>query len=179
MSKTVTTRGPAGPARSRHRATAGLAVTALLLTWFLVSVFVHPLPHQASDRAGAPLLPGAEVAPSVVGIFSHACINCHSEKTLWPWYSYLAPFSWLVENDVKRARRLLNLSRWDTLDPAEQRLLLTAIATVIENREMPPHKYVVFHPEVKLSTDDSVQVIEWTRAERRRLRASVTSLTAK
>ena len=80
---------------------------------------------------------------------------------------------------MKRARERLNLSRWDSLDAAEQRLLLTAIATVIENREMPLHRYVVFHPGVTLSTDDSVQVIEWTHAERRRLRASESSLPAK
>jgi len=91
----------------------------------------------------------------------------------------VAPVSWLVENDVKRARQHLNLSRWDGLDAAEQRMLLTAIATVIENREMPLHRYVVFHPEVKLSVDESVQVIEWTHAERRRLRASEPSLQAK
>ena len=115
----------------------------------------------------------------MVDVFAHACINCHSEKTRWPWYSHVAPVSWLVENDVKRARKRLNLSRWDRLDAAEQRLLLTAIATVIENREMPLHRYVVVHREVKLSADDSVQVIEWTQAERRRLRASESSLPAK
>jgi hypothetical protein len=58
-------------------------------------------------------------------------------------------------------------------------MLLTAIATVIENREMPPHKYVVLHPEAKLSSEDSTRVIEWARAERRRLRSSATMLTAK
>jgi hypothetical protein len=115
----------------------------------------------------------------VANVFAHACINCHSEKTRWPWYSHVAPVSWIVENDVKRARERLNLSRWDRLDTAEQRQLLTAIATVIENREMPLHRYVVFHPGVKLSAADSVQVIEWTHAERRRLRAYESSLGAK
>ena len=176
MTKTITNHSVSGPTRLRRVAGFG---SGLLLVWLLASVFVHRLPHEASDRAGAPLLPGAEIAPSVADVFAHACINCHSEKTSWPWYSQVAPVSWLVENDVKRARKHLNLSRWDSLDAAEQRLLLTAIATVIENREMPPHKYVVFHPEAKLSAGDSVQVIEWTRAERRRLRASVSSLTAK
>ena len=122
---------------------------------------------------------GADVPPSVVDVFAHACINCHSEKTDWPWYSYIAPVSWLVENDVKRARKRMNLSRWDSLDSAEQRMLLTAIATVVENREMPLHRYVVMHANVKLSTEDSVQVIEWTHAERRRLRSSESSLPAK
>jgi hypothetical protein len=112
-----------------------------------------------------------------VKILSQACINCHSEKTQWPWYSHVAPVSWLVESDVKRARQRLNSSRWDTLDAVEQRCLLTAIATVIENREMPLHRYVVLHSRVKISADDSDQVIEWTRAERRRIRASESSLT--
>lgn len=157
---------------------AGVAASSLALLWVLVSLLVHPLRHDISDRAGAALLPGSEIAPSVMNVFNHACINCHSEKTHWPWYSQVAPASWFIEGDVKRARQHLNLSRWDSLD-AEQRLLLTAIATVIENREMPPRRYVILHPEAKLSADDSVQVIEWTRGERRRLRASMPKLTLK
>ena len=147
--------------------------------WLLASVFVHTLPHEASDRAGKPLLAGADVPPSVVDVFAGACINCHSEKTRWPWYSHLAPASWIIENDVKRARERLNLSRWDNLDAVEQRVLLTAIATVIENREMPLHRYVVLHPGVMVSTNDSVRVIEWTHVERRRLRVAESGLTPK
>ena len=48
---------------------------------------------------------------------------------------------------------------------ADQRILLTAIATVIENREMPPHKYVLLHPEAQLSAEDSIRVIEWVNGE--------------
>ena len=151
----------------------------MLLVWLLASLFVRTLPHESSDRAGAPLLRGADIPPSVMNVFAHACANCHSEKTRWPWYSRLAPVSWLLESDVKRAREHLNLSRWDRLDAAEQRSLLTAIATVIENGEMPLHRYVVFHPEVQVSLEDSVQVIEWTHTERRRLRESESSLMAK
>ena len=147
--------------------------------WILGSVFVHPLPREVSSRAGAPLLRGADIPPAVEEVFGHACVNCHSEKTKWPFYSHVAPFSWLVENDVRHAREHLNLSRWDDLQEVDQRMLLTAIATVIENREMPPHRYVVFHPEAKLSAEDSARVIEWTRAERRRLRAAASGTAAK
>jgi hypothetical protein len=178
VSKTGTNHRAPGPTRLKRGAgKGGLAASGLLLVWLLASVFVHPLPHEA-DRRAAPLLLGAHIPPSVVDVLAHACVNCHSERTRWPWYSHLAPASWLVEKDVQRARQRLNLSRWDKLDAAEQRLLLTAIATVIENHEMPLHRYVVFHPEVKLSTEDSIQVIEWTHAERQRLRESVHSLTA-
>jgi hypothetical protein len=155
------------------------AASGFVVVWLLASILVHLVPHQTSDRTGAPLLMGAEIPPPVADVFAHACFNCHSEKTSWPWYSNVAPFSWLVEGDVKHAREHLNLSRWDGLEPADQRMLLTAIATVIENHEMPPHKYVLMHPEARLSAEDSVRVIEWTRAERRRLRATAPVLFAK
>ena len=179
MSKRVIRYRVPGPTHLGRGAVKGFAIYGLLLIWLLASVFIHRLPHEAEHRVGAELLAGAVIPPSVVDVFAHACANCHSEKTRWPWYSDVAPTSWIVETDVKRARERLNLSRWDGLDAAEQRLLLTAIATVIENREMPLHRFVVFHPGVNLSTVDSVQVIEWTHAERRRLRAPVPTLTEK
>ena len=174
MSRKVTDHRLPGPARLQPVAEF---VCILLLVWLLASFLAHPLSHEESDRGGAPLLPGADIPSSVADVLAHACINCHSERTRWPWYSQIAPASWLVENDVKRARKHLNLSRWDSFDTAEQRMLLTAIATVVENGEMPPFRYVVFHPEAKLSAGDSAQVIEWTHAERRRIRASVSSPT--
>jgi hypothetical protein len=173
----VTDNSPPGTTRPKLGRGTRFTALSLLLVWLLASMFVHALPHEGSDRAGVPLLPGADIPPPIVDVLAQACVNCHSEKTRWPWYSHVAPFSWLVENDVKRARGRLNLSRWDSLDPVKQRSLLTAIATVIENREMPLHRYLMFHPEVKLSTHDSVQVIDWTHAERRRLRASESSMT--
>jgi hypothetical protein len=165
--------------RPPRSATIGIAFLGFLSFWLLASVFVHPLSHRKPERSGAPLLAGADVPAPVVDVFAHACINCHSERTAWPWYSNVAPVSWLVEGDVKHARQHLNLSRWESLAPVDQRLLLTAIATVIENREMPPHKYVLLHPEAKMSLEDSNRVIEWTRAERRRLRSPLSNLSAK
>jgi hypothetical protein len=178
MKQTVIDSRDAALFSSKRRAIAVLTVSSLPLVWILASLFVHLLPH-GSDRANAPLLPGADIPPSVARVLGNACVNCHSEKTQWPWYSRVAPVSWVVENDVKHAREHLNLSRWDDLPQVDQRMLLTAIATVIENHEMPPHKYVVLHPEAKLSADDSVRVIEWTRVERRRLRASASNMSAK
>jgi hypothetical protein len=177
VSKTVTNGNASGAILFKPG--TGIAVFSLLGVWLLASVLVHPLPHQASDRADAPLLLGADIPASVTDVFVNACVNCHSERTRWPWYSDLAPASWIIENDVKRARERLNLSRWDNLDAAEQRVLLTAIATVVENREMPLRRYIVLHPGVTISATESVRVIEWTHAERRRLRAAESNSGAK
>ena len=172
MGKTLISHNHSGSSWSSRKAKAWLATSSSLLIWFSASALVHPLPHDISDRAFAPLLAGASIAPPVAGVFERACANCHSEKTHWPWYSQLAPMSWLVENDVKEARKHLNLSRWDRLDSDEQRLALTSIATVIESEEMPPRRYVVAHPEARLSTEVASQVIEWARRERHRLKSA-------
>lgn len=171
-------RGRAAYPASRKRAVIGIASAALSL-WILVSVWVHRLPHDPSGGSGALLLRGAEVPGPVLAVFNHSCIDCHSDKTRWPWYSNVAPASWLIERDVQRARSHMNLSRWDSLDSAAQRTLLTAIATVIENREMPPSQYVMAHPQARLSAADSLRVIEWTHAERRRLRAFASARNSK
>jgi hypothetical protein len=149
-----------------------LAGTILTLLWLLASLLVHPLPHDASGRAAAALFPGAGIAPPLTRVFDHSCADCHSEKTRWPWYSQVAPLSWLLEVDVKHARQRLNLSRWDRLNTTEKTRLLAAIASMIQNHEMPPRRCLALHPEARMSADQSVEVIEWTRAERRRLRES-------
>jgi hypothetical protein len=179
MNETATTSSPAAMFSSKRQAIAGLALPLSLFAWIFSSLFVHALPHGASDRAGAALLKGANVPPSVAGAFVHACVNCHSDETRWPWYSHVAPASWLLEHDVKRAREHMDFSHWSDLEPLDQRVLLTAIATVIENHEMPPHRYTVLHPEANLSSEDRIRVIEWTRAERHRLRAVANSAPAK
>jgi len=172
MKESVTNYSRPETARIGSLGSLGFAAFGFVLLWVLASLLVHPLPHRVPESNPAELFKGAGITPAVVGIFRRACINCHSEKTQWPWYSRVAPVSWLVERDVKRARERMNLSHWDALGTSGQRLLLTAIGTVIENRKMPPRRYLMLHPEAKLSADESVEVIEWTRAERRRLRES-------
>ena len=66
----------------------------------LASVFVHPFGAVKARTTNAPLLAGAPVDPSVVRIMERSCQSCHSERTDWPWYSYVAPMSWLIEKDV-------------------------------------------------------------------------------
>lgn len=155
---------------SKAKNVNGTAVTMLTFLWLLASLAVHPLRHDASDRAGAALFPGGEITPSLISVFERSCADCHSERTPWPWYSQVAPSSWLLEAGVGRARSRLNLSRWDSLKTDEQTRLLIVIASVIQNHEMPPHRYLALHSEARMSADQPVEVIEWTRAERRRLR---------
>ena len=76
---------------------------------------------------------------------TRACFDCHSNQTRWPWYSHVAPASWLLQADVDEGRRVLNFSEWNrTYDDAAES------AETVREREMPPRTYLLLHPEARL-----------------------------
>src|SRR6266446_8562646 len=94
------------------------------------SILTRP---AASDHAAAPLLSGARVDPSVIAIIERSCQDCHSDATRYPWYSYIAPVSWLIRSDVTEGRKHLNLSRWPEYPPIRQSRSLSEIANQVKD----------------------------------------------
>jgi hypothetical protein len=129
---------------------------------------IHPFGRMRDDR-DVPLLEGARIDAMDLDRIHRSCSNCHSERVEWPWYSYAAPVSWLVERDIHTARSRLNLSRWNEYSVEERVTLLSAIGSVAKNEVMPPLRYRALHPESRLSESARLALYEWTRSERRRL----------
>jgi hypothetical protein len=88
-----------------------------------------------------------------------ACFDCHTNLTVWPWYSHVTPSSFLVINHVEDGRRRLNFSEWDT----SQRATFADVQHDIENGDMPIWNYVLLHPEAKLSPAETSQLVEGFR----------------
>ncbi len=84
-----------------------------------------------------------------------ACFDCHSNQTVWPWYSNVAPVSWLIERDVERGRHELNFSQWNS----SQRAARDA-GREIQRGRMPQWYYVLLHPSAKLSTQEAQVLIQ-------------------
>ena len=150
-----------------------LRVTVLtgLVAVGLSSLWIHPFGDLKARRSLDPLLAGADVNPGIIQIMERSCQNCHSEKTGWPWYSYVAPVSWLIEKDVHDARSHMNLSRWDQYSLEKKQELLTRLAAAVRSRQMPPARYTLMHPGAKPYATDLEQIYEWARGERRRLKS--------
>jgi hypothetical protein len=130
---------------------------------------VHPFGMVKAGQGNTPPeLPPMDAATAA--LVGRACANCHSEQVRWPWYSYVAPASWLLERDVAEARAHMNLSRWGRYTRAEQEVLLSAIGAVVRTGEMPPVRYQILHPEARLSPDERNLLYDWTRIQKRRLR---------
>jgi len=99
----------------------------------------------------------------VAKVLQRACYDCHSNQTTWPWYSQIAPVSWLVARDVNEGRRHLNFSVWDSYEPAKKAKKLEHVASEVKEGEMPMAIYVPMHPEAKLTEADRALLIAWAQ----------------
>lgn len=96
----------------------------------------------------------AKPDPDLVTIVQRACYDCHSHKTVWPWYSRIAPVSWLVADDVKDGRKHMNFSQWNLYGPEMARKRLKEACQEVRKGEMPLWNYRLMHPEALLSDED-------------------------
>ncbi len=82
-------------------------------------------------------------------------MDCHGNETTWPWYSNIAPISWLVQRDVDEARQHLNLSTW-----GQGRQQTNRIDSLINNGEMPPFQFLIMHPDAALTNSEKQALIQ-------------------
>jgi mono/diheme cytochrome c family protein len=85
-------------------------------------------------------------SPQTRELMQRACFDCHSNETVWPWYSNVAPVSWLVQRDTDEGRAKLNFSEWGMGEQETEEIYET-----VAEGEMPPPMYLITHPEARLS----------------------------
>jgi hypothetical protein len=155
-----------------------VSITALAGLVAVCSVAVHPFgaPKQLQGQNGS--IDDLKLPTEIRAIFRRSCMDCHSSQTAWPWYSYVAPLSWLVERDVRRGRDHMNLSEWQQYTSQQRQKLLADVASAVINGEMPLRQYTFVHRQARLTGAERDLVYQWARRERRRLRAESRSLAS-
>jgi mono/diheme cytochrome c family protein len=93
-------------------------------------------------------------SPEARALVKQNCFQCHSNETSWTWYSNIAPASWLIAYDVIDGREQFNFSDWNN-NPGE----LDEMVEAIQEGEMPPIQYRLFHPESKLNAQQKQDLI--------------------
>ncbi len=116
------------------------------------------------ERTNPPVTKDIDANDDTKAILRRACYNCHSNETVWPWYSYVAPVSWLVVNDVHTARGRFNFSEWDTFDEDYQIYLIGSMLEKVERGEMPPGKYLTMHPNAKITEQELNVLKKWNES---------------
>lgn len=94
-------------------------------------------------------------SPRTKELFNNACANCHSYQTTYPWYSKVAPISWLIASDVDEGREHFNVSAWGV----QKKNKGDDAAKELREGDMPPWFYLPAHPEARLTDVEKKELI--------------------
>lgn len=121
-------------------------ITTGIVLLLLVVLAIQLVPY-GRNHANPPVLAEPQWnSPATRTTFMQACGDCHSNETVWPWYTQVAPVSWLVQRDVDEGRASFNVSEWGRRENESD-----DAAEVVQEGEMPPVQYTLMHPAAKLS----------------------------
>jgi hypothetical protein len=116
------------------------------------------------DRTNPPVETEVPATPDQRVVLRRACYDCHSNETVWPWYSRIAPVSFLVAHHVHDGRRELNLSTWNRYTPEQQLKKLKKSEDEVAEGEMPMWIYLPMHPQARLSAEDRALLRAWSQS---------------
>ena len=118
------------------------------------------------DRSNPPVVSDLEAPLEVKSILKRSCYDCHSNEVDWPWYSYVAPVSWLVAHDVEEGREELNFSEWHRY--ANDSEMKEEIVEEVAEGEMPMGIYLAIHRDAAVSASELALLREWAGPTERR-----------
>ena len=135
----------------------------LAVVFVVIQLFPKNLPENkpADDRD---ILAMHDVPTEVANILKVACYDCHSNQVNYPWYSYIAPVSFLIAHDVNEGREELNFSEWGDYEKKRKIKKLDEIIEETEEGKMPLPIYVALHSEADLSEEQVAALHAWAEA---------------
>jgi cytochrome c551/c552 len=131
-----------------------LITSMKIFKWALLAiVLIQFVPFGHSHTNPANTKEPVWNSPQTRELIHRACFDCHSNETVWPWYSNVAPVSWLLQRDVNEGRTHLNFTEWDRLQKHAK-----DVAEQVKEGEMPLWFYLPMHPAARL-TDTEKQAL--------------------
>lgn len=119
----------------------------------------------AVQRSNPPVTGDVSAPPAIEATLRRACYDCHSNETRWPWYSHVAPISWLAAHEVELGRKQINFSEWGEYYPATRKRKLQWTDRALRQEAMPPWSYRIVHPEVRLTGEERAALERWIDSE--------------
>lgn len=136
----------------------------LQIILMVLGVIMLGIQFIPTTRDNPPVTGEVDAPAEVKVILMNSCYDCHSNETTWPWYSHVAPVSWLVSRDVRKGRRNVNFSTWQSLNQKDRIKILGEIREEVEEGGMPLPIYTLMHSGATLSDEQKALIILWTRA---------------
>jgi len=134
------------------------AIVSIVIVSAIVFVAIQLIPVSRTNPPVQSIIQWD--SPQTKDLVYRACMNCHSNETEWPWYTNLAPASWITSVDVNNARAQFNLSELNKMPTFRRSRLARDMAEQIRNGTMPPSDFLLLHPQARLTDTEKNQLIQ-------------------
>jgi hypothetical protein len=124
---------------------------------------IRPSQANPATDPGRAIQAHVGTASGLGAILDRACRDCHSNNTMWPWYTQIAPASWLWAYGVSQGRKAVNFSEWAAYPPDQQLTLLAETCKDVSSGKMPGSPYTLLRPTARLSTHDIQTICDAVR----------------
>lgn len=147
--------------------TAICLLAAFIFIQFFRPDFTNPAVNQAETLEAATQIP-----ENVREILKRSCYDCHSNETIYPWYSKIQPSAWFLDDHIGAGRSELNFSVWNTYETRRKRRKLDEICEMAKDRSMPLPSYLWIHRDAQVSDEEINLLCQWATRESDRLAVS-------
>ncbi len=106
------------------------------------------------------------VPENVRVILDRSCNDCHTNKTVYPWYANVQPTGWFLKNHIDDGRRHLNFSVFNTYENKRKAKKLEEVCEQVESKEMPLPSYLWIHRDSVMREGDAKILCDWTEKEK-------------
>ena len=124
--------------------------------------FFHPERNSGNNTSNVDFLAVTSAPDSLAAIFKYSCYDCHSNRTNYPWYSYISPVSWFLNKHIEEGKEELNLSQFGNLDKNQKIGVLSDICEELESGSMPLKSYLIIHRKALVNVADAGAICDWT-----------------
>lgn len=138
----------------------------LLLIAFIGIQFIRPAKNVSDTKGPNDISVKYPVPADVEKILKTACYDCHSNNTVYPWYSHIQPVTWWLDKHIRDGKKDLNFSEFTTYSARRQYRKLEEVGELAENGGMPLSSYTLIHRDAKLSPEQKATLTGWVNALR-------------
>lgn len=136
----------------------------MVLIVILIAVqLIQPTRNKDGQVLSTDISKTVFVPANVQTVLQAACYDCHSNYTNYPWYTYVQPVGWILNNHIKNGKRELNFSDFGSYSERRQESKFKSIASQVHDGEMPLYSYTILHKNARLSTEEKALIISWAQ----------------
>lgn len=135
----------------------------LLVVALIAIQFFHPKKNIHAGEQTAALSKLHAVPDDVKVILKKACDDCHTNNTVYPWYTKIQPVHWWLNDHIVDGKRQLNL---DSLAAKPAWLRYHKMEEVIEQvkeGKMPIDSYTWTHKNAILTEEEKTKLTGWAQ----------------